>query len=89
MRLEVIWVLQSFSDDSVVVYLAIDCKSNALVFGGKRLRTTLDTDDTQTLVSKDCPPVSDNNPKLLPFKTYWCCWQDSCQTNPGLYVYIV
>jgi hypothetical protein len=49
----VVWLLQRFSDDSVVVNLAIDSKGNGLIPVGKRLRTTVDTNNTQTLVGKD------------------------------------
>jgi hypothetical protein len=38
----------------VVVDFAVDSKGNAVVLVSKWLRTTVDTDDTQTLMSKDC-----------------------------------
>ena len=53
MCLEVVGSLQSLPNDSVVVDLAIDCKCNAVVLVGNWLRSTVNTDDTQTLVSKD------------------------------------
>jgi hypothetical protein len=53
MCLEVIRSLQSLPDNSVVVDLAIDRKGNALVLVGKWLRSAVNTDDTQTLVSKN------------------------------------
>lgn len=53
MCLEVVGSLQSFPDDSVVVNLAIDCKGNALVLVRNWLRSTFNTNDTQTLVSKN------------------------------------
>lgn len=51
--LEVIWCRQGFPNDSVVVDLAVDCECNGLVLVGKGLRSTVNTDNTQTLVSKD------------------------------------
>jgi hypothetical protein len=50
--LEMVWVLQCLADDSVVVDFAIDSKGNALILVGKWLRSTVDTYDTQTLMSK-------------------------------------
>jgi hypothetical protein len=52
--LEVVWVRQCLANDSVVVDFAVDSKGNAVVLVSKWLRTTVDTDDTQTLMSKDC-----------------------------------
>ena len=51
--LEVIGLLQPLSDQSVVVYLAIDCKRNGLILVGNWLRTTVNTNDTQTLMGKN------------------------------------
>ena len=53
MSLEVVWFLQRFSNDSVVVNLAIDSKGNALILVGKRLRSTVDTNNTQTFMGKN------------------------------------
>jgi hypothetical protein len=50
----VVWVRQCLANDSVVVDFAVDSKGNAVVLVSKWLRTTVDTDDTQTLMSKDC-----------------------------------
>jgi len=52
--LEVVWVRQCLANDSVVVDFAVDSKGNAVILVGKWLRSTVDTDDTQTLMSKDC-----------------------------------
>jgi hypothetical protein len=52
--LEVVRVGQCLANDSVVVDFTVDSKGNAVVFVGKWLRSTVDTDDTQTLMSKDC-----------------------------------
>ena len=49
-----VWVRQCLANDSVVVDFAVDSKGNAVVLVSKWLRTTVDTDDTQTLMSKDC-----------------------------------
>jgi hypothetical protein len=51
--LEVVRVRQCLANDSVVVDFAVDSKGNAVVLVGKWLRATVDTDDTQTLMSKD------------------------------------
>jgi hypothetical protein len=45
--------LQRFSNDSVVVNFAIDSKSNALILVGKRLSSTVNTNNTQTFVGKN------------------------------------
>jgi hypothetical protein len=52
--LEVVWVLESFSNESVVVDFAIDSKGNAFIAVGEWLGSTVDTNNTQTFVSKDC-----------------------------------
>ena len=46
-------LLQCLSNDSVVVNLAIDSKGNGLILVGKWLRSTVDTDNTQTFVGKN------------------------------------
>ena len=51
--LEVVWCLQCFSNDSVVVYFAIDSKGNALILVGKRLSSTVNTNNTQTFVGEN------------------------------------
>jgi hypothetical protein len=51
--LEVVRCLQRFSNDSVVVDFAIDSKSNALILVGKRLSSTVDTNNTQTFMGKN------------------------------------
>jgi hypothetical protein len=48
-----IWGLEPFSNDSVVVDFAIDCKCNAFVRVGKRLGSTVDSYNTQPLVGKN------------------------------------
>jgi hypothetical protein len=52
--LEVVGVLEPLSDDSVVVDFAVDSKGDALVAVGKWLGSTVNTNDTQTFVSKNC-----------------------------------
>lgn len=37
----------------MVVDFSVDCEGNALVLVGQRLRTTVNTDDTQTLVGQN------------------------------------
>lgn len=54
MRLEVVWGFECFSDDTMVVDLAIDSKGNGLILVGKWLSTTVDTNNTQTFVGKNC-----------------------------------
>ena len=54
MRLEVICGLEIFSDQPVVVDLSIDCEGNGIVLVGEWLRPTVNTDDAQTLVGKNC-----------------------------------
>jgi hypothetical protein len=49
-----VWVCQCLANDSVVVDFAVDSKGNAVVLVSKWLRSTIDADDTQTLMSKDC-----------------------------------
>jgi hypothetical protein len=51
-RLEVIWVLEPFSNDSVVVDFAIDGKGNAVVAVGERLSARVNTNNRETLVGK-------------------------------------
>jgi hypothetical protein len=51
--LEVVWVLEGFSNDSVVVNFPIDSKSNALICIGEWLGSGVNPDNTQTLMSKD------------------------------------
>jgi hypothetical protein len=46
-------VLKPFSNEPVVVDLAIDRKGNALILVGKRLRSTVNTHDAQTLMGKN------------------------------------
>ena len=48
-----VWHLESFSNDSVVVDLAIDRERNALILVGEWLCSTVDSHNTQTLMSKD------------------------------------
>lgn len=45
--------LQRFSNDSVVVDLAIDRKGYGLILVGKRLSSTVNTNNTQTLMGKN------------------------------------
>jgi hypothetical protein len=51
--LKVVRCLQGFSNDPVVVDFTIDSKSNALILVGKRLSSTVNTNNTQTLVGKN------------------------------------
>jgi len=44
---------KSFPNNSVVVNLSIDSKGNGSILVGKWLRSTVNTDDTQPLVSKN------------------------------------
>jgi hypothetical protein len=53
MCFEVVWVLESFTDDSVVVNLAIDSKGYALITVGEWLSSGIDTNNGETLVSKN------------------------------------
>ena len=53
MCLEVVWVLESFSNDSVIIDFAINCKGNAFVTVGERLSTRINTNNGETLVGKD------------------------------------
>ena len=57
-RLKVVWVLEGFANNSVVVDLAIDCQGDGLVGVGKRLGSAINADNTQTFVSKDLKLVS-------------------------------
>lgn len=80
--LEVVRGLESLSNDSVVVDLAIDSKGNGLITVGKWLSSTIDTDNAQTLVGKDLkglatPIFTDQSPIL----SYLCCWQQSFHSN--------
>jgi hypothetical protein len=52
--LEVVRCLQRFSNDSVVVDFAIDSEGNAFILVGKRLSSTVNTDNTQTFVGQNC-----------------------------------
>jgi len=49
----VVRLRECFSNDSVVVDLSIDSKGNGFILVGKWLRSTVNTDDAQTLVSKN------------------------------------
>jgi hypothetical protein len=51
--LEVVGFLQRLSNDSVVVNFAIDSQGNGFILVGKRLRATVDTNNTQTFVGKN------------------------------------
>ena len=53
MSLEVIWLLQGFPNNSMVVDFAIDRKSNSLILVGKWLSSTVDTNDAQTFVGQN------------------------------------
>lgn len=44
---------KSFPNNSVVINLSIDSKGNGFILVGKWLRSTVNTDDTQPLVSKN------------------------------------
>jgi len=54
MCFEVIWNLKSLADNSMVVNLSIDSKSNALILVGKRLGTRVNSHDAQTFMSENC-----------------------------------
>jgi hypothetical protein len=73
-------MLESFANDSVVVDLTIDCKSNGLICVGKGLGSTLNTNDTQTFVSKNCNLLVLRD-KTQNFVSYLCCSQYSFLTN--------
>ncbi len=51
--LEVVGFLERFSNDSVVVNLAIDSQGNGLIRVGKRLRSAVDTNNTKTFMGKN------------------------------------
>lgn len=53
MSLKMVLVLKPLSNDSVVVDLAIDREGNALIIVGKRLRSTVNTHNAQTLMGKN------------------------------------
>jgi hypothetical protein len=53
MSLEVVWGLESLSHESVVVYLAVDCKGDAFILVGKWLRSTVNAHNAQALVDKN------------------------------------
>lgn len=55
---EVVWVLETFADESMVVNFAIDSKGNALIAVGQRLSTRINTNDRQTFVGQHCMEVS-------------------------------
>ncbi len=48
-----VWVLESFANDSVVVYFAINSKGNGLIAVSERLRSRIDTNDGKTFVGKN------------------------------------
>jgi hypothetical protein len=54
MSLKMIGVLQSLSDQSVVIDLPIDRKGNGLLLVSEGLRSTVDSDNTQSLVCQNC-----------------------------------
>jgi uncharacterized protein YlaI len=58
MRLEVVWFLQMLSQYSVIVNLSINCECDRAVFVDERLCSSVDTDNAQTFMCKDCT-VSD------------------------------
>jgi len=69
MSLEVVRCLQGFPDNSVVVNFPIDCKCNAIVLVGKGLGTTVNTDNTQTLVGKNWGLLAIKQPRDLFLRT--------------------
>ena len=50
--LEVVWMLQMFTDKSVVVDFAIDSKGNALIAVREWLSSRVNTNDGETFVGK-------------------------------------
>jgi len=52
-RLERVWFREAFAEDFVVVDLAVDGKSDGFVLVENRLSTSVNTDNTQTLVDED------------------------------------
>jgi hypothetical protein len=52
--LEVVGVLETFANESVVIDFTIDCKGNSFIFVGEWLRATVNSNDTQTLVCENC-----------------------------------
>jgi hypothetical protein len=61
--LEVVWVLESFADDSVVIDFAIDGKGNAFVAVGEWLSSRVNTNNGQTLMGKHCGRLENAPPK--------------------------
>ena len=53
MCFKVVWVLKSFTDDSVVINLTIDSKGYALITVGEWLSSGIDANNGETLVSKN------------------------------------
>lgn len=52
MCLEVVWGLETLSDESMVINFAIDSKGNALIVVGEWLSSRVDTNNRQTFVGK-------------------------------------
>lgn len=90
MCFEVVWVLESFTDDSVVVDLAIDSKCNALIAVGERLSSRIDANNGQTFVGEHCiefsiTPLTKSSRCMSSHQYGWPC---SFQTNldPDAYI---
>jgi hypothetical protein len=81
MRFEVVWGLESFTDESVVVDFAIDSKSNTLIAVGKWLSSRVDTNDRQTLVGKHYEGSEIAPPKAELFATDLCGLRYNFQTS--------
>jgi hypothetical protein len=75
-------LFQRLSNDSVVINLAIDCKGNGFILVGKRLRSTVNTNNTQTFVGKNFDALVIAS-KVRPLRrfSYLCCWPYNFPTN--------
>ena len=49
-----IWVSQTFANNSVVVDFSVDSKCNAIIVVGKWLGTTVNAYDAQSFMGKNC-----------------------------------
>jgi hypothetical protein len=83
MGLEMVRCLQRFSNDSVVVDFAIDSKSNTVILVGKRLSSTVNTNNTQTFVGKNLEVLVIASDAISIAASYLCCWPCNFPTNLG------
>lgn len=60
---EVVWVRESFTDESVVIDFAIDSEGNALITVGEWLSSRVDTNNRETLVGKHCVRLGISPPR--------------------------